>query len=132
MIVSIVNVSVDSVYLVVVECLRPASPRLYFSDRIEFVPDSACVESKQGSVLSPHPVLLHSHPTLATLGVRRGLSTDTDHHCISISMSDHPSVIVPPSILYSQLSISCLPVICMNNENFAKSKVEIDIQFFIR
>ena len=101
MIVLIVNVSVDSVYLVVVECLRPASPRLYFSDRIEFVPDSACVESKQGSVLSPHPVLLHSHPTLATLCVRRGLSTDTDHHCISISMSDHPSVIVPPSITNS-------------------------------
>ena len=86
MIMLIVNVVVDSVYLVVVECLRPASPRLYFSDRIEFVPDSACVESKQGSVLSPHPVLLHSHPCL--LCVRRGLSTDTDHHCISISMSE--------------------------------------------
>ena len=30
--------------IVIVECLRPASPRLYFSDRVEFVPDQ--VESK--------------------------------------------------------------------------------------
>ena len=31
----------------IVECLRPASPRLYFSDRVEFVPDT--VESKKQS-----------------------------------------------------------------------------------
>lgn len=45
---------VDFLSNVIVECLRPASPRLYFCDRVEFLPDSDSLESKRGFLSTTH------------------------------------------------------------------------------
>ena len=47
-------INVDFLSNVIVECLRPASPRLYFCDRVEFLPESDSLESKRGFLSTTH------------------------------------------------------------------------------
>ena len=83
-----VLINVDFLYTVIVECLRPASPRLYFCDRVEFLPDSDSLESKRGFLSTTHfSTLLKqtlwypdawSQPKQPSQTVFRQLSTDLE------------------------------------------------------